>query len=213
MPLTFRLFVLATLMLTAVATALAAERVDSVPSQFVGTWDPEGCRHEYGDLRIRITPTRVRHWESEGPIVTVALRGEHEIVIVSELSSEGETWLSARRYTLQDDALVDEDTVPGQRLVRRRCAAVTADGALAAAFARLTELERPPSLHGEALRRALQVQPVDADGNVLVLLHDRDRRIDWAVIVTPGGFSEVSKMPFDVAAESQAPADREDKER
>jgi hypothetical protein len=51
-----------------------------------------------------------------------------------------------------------------------------------------------PSLKGDELLAALAAKP-QPDGKYLVEMTDRQNQTMWAVIVSPSGESEVSKMP------------------
>lgn len=99
----------------------------AVPDRFVGHWagSPESCESYADDLILRISPDHIRYWESEGPIKAAVVRGETEIALISELSGEGETWMSTAKFTLSRDGhkLIDDTTVPGQALIRYRCPA------------------------------------------------------------------------------------------
>lgn len=105
--------------------ALAGSAGATVPDRFVGHWagSPESCRSDADDLVLRIAHHRISYWESEGPIKAVVVRGDTEIALISELSGEGETWLSTAKFKLSRDGrrLVDDTTVPGQAVVRYKC--------------------------------------------------------------------------------------------
>ena len=89
----------------------------------MGRGAPDSCGSDADDLTLRITPRHITYWESDGPIKAVVVRGDTEIALISELSGEGETWLSAARFTLSKDGrqLIDSTTVPGRELVRYKC--------------------------------------------------------------------------------------------
>jgi hypothetical protein len=105
--------------------ALAVVGGATVPDQFVGYWagSPDSCGSDADDLTLRITPRHVAYWESRGPIKAAVVRGDHEIALISELSGEGETWLSTAKFTLSKDGqkLIDDTTVPGQEITRYKC--------------------------------------------------------------------------------------------
>lgn len=114
---------LATLLLT--FSAIAASDVAGVPDRFVGRWagSVDSCGSDADDLTLRIAPHHITYWESDGPIKAAVVRGDSEIALISELSGEGETWLSTVQFKLSRDGsqLIDDTTVPGKRLVRYKC--------------------------------------------------------------------------------------------
>ncbi len=95
-----------------------------VPERLVGTWasSPVSCGSDADDLALRITSHHVFHWESDGPIRAVVVRG-NEIALISELSGESEIWLSTAKFELSADGhiLTDSTTIPGKEIVRYRC--------------------------------------------------------------------------------------------
>lgn len=120
-----RIFLSVSLSLLPLA-ACAGDGTSAVPDRFLGHWagSPESCASEADDLILRIAPRHITHWESEGPIKAVVVRGHSEMALICELSGEGETWLSTVKFTLSPDGrrLIDNTTVPGGELVRYRCA-------------------------------------------------------------------------------------------
>ena len=119
-------FFMATLLLP--LQVLAGDGVATVPDRFVGHWagNPDSCGSDADDLILRIAPHHISYWESEGPIKAAVVRGDTEIALISELSGEGETWLSTAKFKLSQDGrqLIDDTTVPGQELVRYKCSGV-----------------------------------------------------------------------------------------
>ena len=105
--------------------AVAGSSMSTVPDRFVGRWagSPDSCGSDADDLTLRIGPRHITYWESDGPIKAVVVRGDTEIALISELSGEGETWLSTALFTLSRDGsqLIDNTTVPGKELVRYKC--------------------------------------------------------------------------------------------
>jgi hypothetical protein len=97
----------------------------TVPDRFLGSWagSPDSCGSDADDMILRIAPRRISYWESEGPIRAVVTRGDAEIALISELSGEGETWLSTANFKLSQDGrqLIDDTSVPGQQFVRYKC--------------------------------------------------------------------------------------------
>jgi len=106
------------------APLVASESVMAVPPQFLGTWGSSPrCEVDPDDLALRIDRNQISYYESAGPLKAIVIRGHHEIALVAELSSEGETWLATARFKLSPsgDKLIDGTTVPGKETVRYRC--------------------------------------------------------------------------------------------
>src|SRR5690554_3101204 len=103
-------------------SAVAGSDMTTVPDRFVGHWtgSPDSCGSDADDLTLRIAPHHITYWESDGPIKAVVVRGDTDIALISELSGEGETWLSTAQFTLSKDGsqLLDNTTVPGKEFVR-----------------------------------------------------------------------------------------------
>lgn len=110
--------------------ALATEHVPTIPDRFVGSWagSPASCGSDADDLVLRLDHHHISYWESEGPVRSVVVRGGNEVALISELSGEGETWLSTAKFELSSDGaiLTDSTTIPGQDIVRYRCPAGSA---------------------------------------------------------------------------------------
>ena len=76
------------------------------------------------------------------------------------------------------------------------CTGTSSTEAREIAYERLSALEDGPSMHGAALRSSLQVTE-HQNGNFLVELRDESRNLLWAVIVSPSGQSEISRVAID----------------
>ena len=76
------------------------------------------------------------------------------------------------------------------------CSFTTSTDARDIAYERLSAMSDGPSLKGDALRSALQVNP-HPGGVFLVEARDDRRNLLWAVIVQPSGESEISRMAID----------------
>ena len=117
------IIIIATLLLP--LSALAGSSIATVPDRFTGLWagSPDACGSDADDMILRIAPDRIAYWESDGPIKAIVVRGDKEIALISELSGEGETWLSTAKFTLSQDGrrLIDNTSVPGQQFVRYKC--------------------------------------------------------------------------------------------
>ncbi|WP_282275766.1 hypothetical protein [Stenotrophomonas sp. PS02297] len=107
------------------ASVLADDGGAAVPDRFLGHWagSPDSCGSDADDMVLRIAPRHISYWESDGPIRAVVTRGDGEIALISELSGEGETWLSTANFKLSRDGrqLIDDTSVPSQKFVRYKC--------------------------------------------------------------------------------------------
>jgi hypothetical protein len=114
---------LATLLLPLSVTA--GSGIDTVPDRFTGQWagSVDACGSDTDDMILRIGSDHIAYWESSGPIRAVVTRGDREIALISELSGEGETWLSTAKFTLSQDGrqLIDNTSVPGREFARYKC--------------------------------------------------------------------------------------------
>ena len=102
------------------SAAASAQRVDEVPRQFIATWETSelGCELR-SDRVMEIGREHVLFHETHGRIVSVVSRGEREVMLVLELKSEGETWLSSLHLTLEGDTLVQRRDIYDDDPVRR----------------------------------------------------------------------------------------------
>jgi hypothetical protein len=95
----------------------------TMPAGFQGEWN-ENLEHGTGlnDSRLRITATTIRFYESGGPVKAVVRRGSFEIMLITELSGEGQSWLAAHRLILSSDgSYLTAPSEEGRDLVRYRC--------------------------------------------------------------------------------------------
>lgn len=83
----------------------AAERVDSVPARFLGEWSAgaRACGAEWDDSMLVIKATHITYWGSAGLIKAVVTKGTGEIMLIAELSGEGETRLGNSHFKLSAD--------------------------------------------------------------------------------------------------------------
>ena len=97
----------------------------NVPDRFVGHWagSVDSCVSDADDMKLRIGTRHISYWESEGPIRAAVVRGDNELALIAELSSEGETWLAIAKFEIGQDGrtLIDRTTEPDQEIVRYKC--------------------------------------------------------------------------------------------
>jgi len=96
----------------------------SVPAKFWGQWNsnPQQCGTALNDSALTLTAHSVEFYESGGPVKVVVKRGSFEILIVAELSGEGQTWLAAHTFVLsRDGSYVNSPGQDGSQFIRYRC--------------------------------------------------------------------------------------------
>lgn len=110
------------------ASFSAGSATHEVPEQFLGDWGTSltDCGAEADDTALHIGETHISYHESSGPLQAVVVRGAKEVALVAELTSEGETWLSAStfRILLDGNQLTQSSGVNGEALVRVRCSSI-----------------------------------------------------------------------------------------
>ena len=93
----------------------------AIPTQFQGEWNVnlEGCGVPSSDGRLFIGLDRIEFYDSRGTVLEVVTRGDLEMTVTSDYSSEGETFTETDSFQLSSDrsALTDN----GTNVVRYRC--------------------------------------------------------------------------------------------
>ena len=113
-------------LLTASGVASAADVVDGVPRQFIGEWrsSVSACGTWDDDMALRIERHHIRFYESDGPVLAVAVRDQRELALIVELTGEGETWLTTTQFTLSpDQQTLTSVSDSGTSFARHRCPA------------------------------------------------------------------------------------------
>ena len=118
-------YLFALLILLFTNTATCAVRQNTVPIRFVGEWNTnlQECGTDLNDSRLRISSNKIRFHESGGPIRAIVTQGDFELVLITELSGEGETWLASNHFRLSADHTYLTDVSNGSTMVRYRCPA------------------------------------------------------------------------------------------
>ena len=99
------------------------ERV--IPEAWIGEWNSnlEDCGTGNNDSRLRIEPNRVLFYEGGGMVRGAFLHGPFEIVIVLDMSGEGQTWIAAHHLVMSANGQYIR-TDGDEPLVRYRCPGV-----------------------------------------------------------------------------------------
>lgn len=110
--------------IVASGSVVAAEPVESMPTQFIGKWNAvvTDCGTGNNDSALEIKANHISYWESDGPIKAIVAHGRYEVALIAELSGEGETWLTTAQFKLSpgEDRLTST-SIPGSEFVRYRC--------------------------------------------------------------------------------------------
>jgi hypothetical protein len=96
------------LMTLATSPALArtsSEASATIPSQFHGVWDAyaEACQLGSSDMRLSVTGTDLRFWETFGSVQSVAQIDGRTTSVRVKFASEGEAWTDSIRMALSED--------------------------------------------------------------------------------------------------------------
>ena len=99
-----------------------------VPERFQGEWNakPRDCGTAGNESRLRIGADSIRFYEGAGSLRAVLPQpGNAELVLVTQLWSDGQARLAYRQYRVSADGRTLTDVTAGERggLVRQRCAA------------------------------------------------------------------------------------------
>ena len=105
-------------------SAYAADKVNAIPEEFIGTWvsDKEYCNDE-NIYNLEITSSHFQFWESGGSPVSIVTHGKNELAVIAEFTGEGETWIGFLHYQLiTNNQLKDiSDPYEKKQMVRFRC--------------------------------------------------------------------------------------------
>ncbi len=96
----------------------------TMPAEFQGEWNanPQHCGTGFNDSRLRIAATTLRFYESGGPVKAVVRRGSFEVIVVVELSGEGQSWLASHRFVLSSDgSYINSPGDDRSNFIRYRC--------------------------------------------------------------------------------------------
>lgn len=85
---------------TIAPTGSAAPAMTTIPAEYLGTWDsdPAACRASTSEMRLTVTPDRLRFYEGSARVAQVAGAGSGTIDVRGVSDSEGVT--EERSYRL-----------------------------------------------------------------------------------------------------------------
>jgi len=107
------------------ATPIDNDTIDyvhnAIPMQFQGEWNAslEGCGEPNSDGRLLVGLDQIEFYDSSGTVLEVMTEEELEMMVTSEYSSEGETFIETDSFQLSSDRSTLTDTNTG--IVRYRC--------------------------------------------------------------------------------------------
>jgi hypothetical protein len=83
----------------------ANARTVTIPPRFQGEFNaaPRFCGTGLSDMRLRISATKIRFYESEGTVKSILTQPNGEITILAEYAGEGETWTDMGQFALSSD--------------------------------------------------------------------------------------------------------------
>lgn len=114
--------VVAFFLLTVVGEGATAQTQQKVPREFQGEWNMRlaDCNNALNDSALELRSNKISYYESSGPVRAVIRRGR-ELVLLAELSGEGETNVHAAHFRLSRDGRTLTDELSTPHLVRYRC--------------------------------------------------------------------------------------------
>jgi hypothetical protein len=116
------------LCLSASGQVWGTDRVVFIPRPFTGEWDAvvAACASREGDGHLTISARNVSLYESGGAVRSVRVQGPRGILVVADMSGEGERWVEPLELQLSKDSNSLSLVMQGQRLVYHRCAVTRA---------------------------------------------------------------------------------------
>jgi hypothetical protein len=82
----------------------AAELRDVIPEHFRGAWAGSWMHCTFGgESTLTIGERTVDFYESRGRVLSIATEGDTELGLLIEATGEGQTWLTAIKFTLSED--------------------------------------------------------------------------------------------------------------
>lgn len=98
----------------------------TIPERFHGEWNSQraDCGTGASDSLLVLSANEIQFYESSGPVRGAFLNGPREILIVTDLSGEEETDLTAFKFFLSaDDDRLEYRSETEEPFVRHRCPA------------------------------------------------------------------------------------------
>ena len=92
-------------MILGLAATSASTSAVTIPTRFHGEFNSAiiDCGTGLSDMRLRISATKIRFYESEGTVQSILTQPNGEIVMLAEYSGEGETWIAMDQFALSAD--------------------------------------------------------------------------------------------------------------
>jgi hypothetical protein len=120
---------LVVVVLACIQPAIAVARPVIIPAKFHGEFNAaqKFCGTGLSDMRLRISATKIRFYESEGAVKSILFQPNGAITVMAEYSGEGETWTDMDQFSLSKDGnqLIvqnpSSEQTPQQSTTRIRC--------------------------------------------------------------------------------------------
>lgn len=103
--------------------ALALDPAKSVPSSFHGKWSEkiDDCKQQESEGDLTLSSNKMAFYASGGSVKKVFVNNPLDIIVVANLSGEGETWLSNIHLRLSHDKTSLVDISYKEPFIRYRC--------------------------------------------------------------------------------------------
>lgn len=104
-------------------TDVTITRPGAIPAGFTGRWTgiDVRCDDRGSDMRLAITPGKLRFYESVGTITSVKSTGDRGIVVAAAYQGEGQSWKRSQKLTLSADGTLLTILADGTAITRKRC--------------------------------------------------------------------------------------------
>jgi len=104
-------------------TDVTITRAGAIPPGFTGRWTglDVRCDDRGSDLRLAITPGKLRFYESVGTVTSVKSTGDRGIVVAAAYQGEGQSWKRSQKLTLSADGTLLTILADGTAITRKRC--------------------------------------------------------------------------------------------
>ena len=141
-----------------------------MPAQFRGQWSVD-CADEESTSALEIGQDTITYYESSGSIKAIVQRGDLEVATISEVSGEGEAWLSLAKFRLANGnkTLLDVTNESEAAFSRDKCETVSKE-ASASSEPNETAPDQEPIVSIEQLALKVKEAPYKDVKNALLEL-------------------------------------------
>jgi len=96
----------------------------TIPERWHGEWsaDRSACGTDNNDSVLRLSADRIEFWESGGLVRGAFTKGPFEILIVADMTGEGQAWLGSSHFRMAPSGdSIAMDTGGSSLFIRYRC--------------------------------------------------------------------------------------------